>query len=459
MKQATPTAQPGPSDETPAETPAGPEDTPPGEGPGADPRVRYLRREQRHRVVGGVCGGLGRYCDIDPVIFRVVVGVLALTGGLGLVFYGFAWLLIPAEGEEESEGRRLMGGRVDGTALTAVLLALIGCGLFLTMLTSPGTIGFAVQLAIATVGVAVWSRRRTSSPPDTAPGAPGAAAAAHAVPDAPPETKAPPVPESPSWWRDPIGKEGPPVRPEYLWGPEEARETEPENGPYSGSRTRWAKDLSGPRPIGGVLFGLAALACLLGIKLSWDGNPLGTSLQIGLVAALGVFALGLVISSFLGRTGFGTVLLTIVTALLLAGAAALPKNIGTDWQRTTWRPTTLTALKPSYELGTGVAVLDLSKLPLPAGGTVTTGAEVGLGKVKVIVPANAEVKLRAKAGVGDIGLPQDPKDDIDISPGQERTATLPAPAGMTPGAKASGGTVELRIQVGIGQVEVARAAS
>ncbi|MGV9316328.1 PspC domain-containing protein [Streptomyces sp. NPDC003691] len=449
MKQSTPTPTP----------PAGPSDEPPAAPLAAQP-ARQLRRDQRHRVVGGVCGGLGRYCDVDPVIFRVVVGVLAVTGGLGLVFYGFAWLLIPAEGEEESEGRRLMGGRVDGTALTAVLLALLGCGLFLTMLTSPGTIGFAVQLAVATVGVAVWSRRRTSSPQDTVPGAPGAAGAAHAVPDAPPETKAPPAPDSPSWWRDPIAKETPPPppEPEYLWGPEDARGAAPRRTPRggSGAREKSAGD-RGPRPIGGSLFGFAAVACFLGIKLSWDGNPLGTSLQIGLVAALGVFGLGLVISSFLGRTGFGTVLLTVVTALLLAGAAAIPKDIGTDWRRTTWQPAALGDVRPSYELGTGVAVLDLSKLPLTAGATVTTGAEVGLGKAKVVVPANAVVKLRAAAGVGDIRLPGDPEDDIDVSPGQERRVTLPAPAGKTPDT-AAGGTVELHIEVGVGQVEVARAA-
>lgn len=51
--------------------------------------------------------GLGRYCNVDPVIFRIVLGVLSVTGGLGLIFYGFAWLLIPLEGEEENEARRL----------------------------------------------------------------------------------------------------------------------------------------------------------------------------------------------------------------------------------------------------------------------------------------------------------------------------------------------------------------
>lgn len=52
-----------------------------------------------------MCGGLGRYCDVDPVIFRIVLGVLSATGGIGLIFYGFAWLLLPADGDDENEAR------------------------------------------------------------------------------------------------------------------------------------------------------------------------------------------------------------------------------------------------------------------------------------------------------------------------------------------------------------------
>jgi phage shock protein PspC (stress-responsive transcriptional regulator) len=49
-------------------------------------------------MIGGVCGGLGRYWNIDPVLLRVVTGVLILaTGGLLLVAYGLAWLLVPNE--------------------------------------------------------------------------------------------------------------------------------------------------------------------------------------------------------------------------------------------------------------------------------------------------------------------------------------------------------------------------
>ncbi|MEU5162405.1 PspC domain-containing protein [Streptomyces sp. NPDC020875] len=446
-----------------AGTGAGAYDDQPGpvgdDGGGGVIRPRQLRRDGRQRVIGGVCGGLGRYCDLDPVIFRVVLGVLAVTGGLGLIFYGFAWLLVPAEGEEESEGRKLLGGRVDGAALTAVFLALIGCGIFLTLLNNRGTLAFAAQLAIAATGVAVWSRRRTA-PPEGAVRAPGAGPSAHAVPDAPPETKAPPAPDSPSWWRDPPARPGAdgPAAPGYLWGPEDADVSGV--GRDKKSAARRPRDREGPRSIGGTVFGLAALACYLGVQLSWTQQPLGISLQIGLAAALGVFGLGLVVSSFLGRTGFGTVFLTVVTALLLAGAASLPENIGTDWRRTTWRPATAAAVETRYELGTGVGVLDLSRVALAPGQTLTTSAAVSIGKAEVIVPAGVEVRLRAEAGVGDIRLPGDPKDDIDISPGQERNEILPAPrppGPPGPGATAKAGTVELFVQVSVGQVEVTRA--
>ena len=70
---------------------------------------------------------------------------------------------------------------------------------------------------------------------------------------------------------------------------------------------------------------------------------------------------------FLGRTGFGTILLAVVTAVLLAGAPMLPKDISTDWVRQDWRPAAVAAVQPRYELGTGDGTLDLSGGAGPAG--------------------------------------------------------------------------------------------
>ncbi|MGX9228364.1 PspC domain-containing protein [Streptomyces albus] len=82
-----------------AEPSWGAHNPPPGAAKG-----QPLRRSRTHKIAGGVCGGMGRYFDLDPVIFRVPLVVLSVVGGLGLVSYGFAWLLIPAEGRARTRG-------------------------------------------------------------------------------------------------------------------------------------------------------------------------------------------------------------------------------------------------------------------------------------------------------------------------------------------------------------------
>lgn len=179
---------------------------------------RRFRRDRRQKMLGGVCAGLGRQCDMDPVIFRIVLAVLSATGGIGLIFYGFVWLFVPYDDEEENEVRKLLTGRVDGHALAAVLFALVGCGVFLSMLSNGSVLTFAVVLSLLLAGAGYWSQQRGAPDPDPL--------AAQAVADAPPEAQAPPVPVSyPSWWRDPIVKDGSHVGGTgYLWGPPDARD-------------------------------------------------------------------------------------------------------------------------------------------------------------------------------------------------------------------------------------------
>ncbi|WP_151477086.1 PspC domain-containing protein [Streptomyces albicerus] len=416
---------------------------------------RRFRRDRRHKMLGGVCAGLGRQCDMDPVIFRIVLAVLSATGGIGLIFYGFAWLFVAYDDEEENEVRKLLTGRVDGQALAGVLFALVGCGVFLSMLSNSGVLTFAATLALLLAGAGYWSRQRGGHDPDPL--------AAQAVADAPPEAQAPPVPTAfPSWWREPIVKDGTYVGGTgYLWGPKDARDrdiaaaiTIAQGGGHGRDiRAREPKP-RGPRWIGGWVFLLALVACTLGIGLTWDDHALGTSLQTGLACALAVLGVGIAVSAFLGRTGAGSVFLAIITAGLLACSAALPKDISTHWVRTDWTPATVAAVQEQYDLGTGVGTLDLSRIDLGKGQTVTTNAEVGMGQLKVVVPKDATVRLVIEVGVGDIQLPGDDKQDVDVAPGKHKQLTL-AP---TDKAK-DGGTLDLTLEVGIGQAEVTRAAS
>ncbi|WP_156723031.1 PspC domain-containing protein [Streptomyces apocyni] len=429
-----------------------------------------LRRDRRHKVLGGVCAGLGRRCDMDPVIFRIGLAVLAITGGVGLVFYGFAWLLIPYEDTEENEARRLLSGRVDGPAVTALLFALVGCGLFLSMLNNGGVLTFAAVLALLLAGAGYWSEQRSTNAPDPV--------TAQTVADAPPEAQAPPVSAAPSWWRGPIVKDGTyDGYTGYFWGPPELAGTEIRYEPrppwappghYSPAPRRPAAPAKppGPRWIGGWTFLLALVAGGIGTSLAWGNNwreaSLGTSLQTGLACALVVFGLGIAVSALFGRTGVGSMILGVITAGLLAGASALPANISTEWMRTDWTPAAIADVRPNYELGTGIGTLDLSGIELAEDQTLQTGADVGAGRVKVIVPHNVTVQLNAEVGIGDIQLPSETREDVDIQADQKREVTLRPPepqGGGNDGGKSTekGGTLALDIELGIGQVEVTRA--
>ncbi|MEV8537493.1 PspC domain-containing protein [Streptomyces sp. NPDC051572] len=463
---------PGPGSGPRPRAGSGPQDAVPGAGaassPGAVPgggtaaaAPHRFRRDRRSKVLAGVCAGLGRQCDMDPVIFRITLAVLSATGGIGLIFYGFAWLFVPYDDEEENEVRKLFTGRVDGQALAAVLFALVGCGVFLSMLNNASVLTFAVVLSLLLAGAGYWSQQRGAPDPDPL--------AAQAVADAPPEAQAPPVATAyPSWWRDPIVKDGTHVGGTgYLWGPGDSRDRDIADVidvRLAPSYPHWPADQRAPRPvpprtrgprwIGGWVFLLALLAGGLGTAAKWDDQALGTSLQAGLACALVVFGLGIAISAFLGRTGAGSVFLAIVTAGLLAASAALPKDLTTHWERLTWQPAAVADVQKKYDLGNGVGTLDLTRLRLTKGQTVATDAEVGVGQLKVIVPSNVTVKLTVDVRVGDIQLPGDDKKDVDVEPGKHKQVTLTPATGVK-----STGTLDLDLQVGVGQAEVSRAAS
>ncbi|MET9496343.1 PspC domain-containing protein [Streptomyces sp. NPDC006552] len=435
-----------------------PHDAEPAAAPAAAPQPpdppRRFRRDRRHKSLGGVCAGLGRHCDMDPVIFRIGLAVLAVTGGLGLIFYGFAWLFVPYDDEDENDFRKLLTGRVDGPGLAAIITALVGCGVFLSMLNNGGALTFAAVLALLLAGTGYWSRARGTADPDPV--------TAQAAADAPPEAQAPPVSPAPSWWRDPIVKDGTYVGGTgYFWGPAGSEDAGParaaRSGADAGRRVGRAARARGPRGIGGRTFLGALVAGTAATGASWDSRTFGDSVQTGLACALGVFGLGIAVSAFRGRTGVGSIVLAVITAGLLTASAALPASIGTDWVRTRWAPADAAALRPHYELGSGVGTLDLSRVDVAKGATLATHLEVGAGRAKIVLPRGETVRLRVEVGVGDVRVTGDESKDVDVRPDVERDVTLKPVAGGA-GGSSSGGVLELHVEVGLGQAEVSRAA-
>jgi phage shock protein PspC (stress-responsive transcriptional regulator) len=73
-----------------------------------DDRDDRLHRSDHHRMLAGVAGGLGEYFDVDPTLVRVGFVVLGLMGGLAVPLYLAGWLLLPAEGAEQSVAEELL---------------------------------------------------------------------------------------------------------------------------------------------------------------------------------------------------------------------------------------------------------------------------------------------------------------------------------------------------------------
>jgi phage shock protein C len=126
-EQRPPEQQPPPGQSPwPEEPPrqAGPELTEPGRATTGAPDA--LRRSRRDRVIGGVCGGLGRYAGVDPVLFRLAFVLLLLLGGSGFLLYIIAWIIIPEAREGEERDFVPRGDR--GTATTIIGGVLVALG-------------------------------------------------------------------------------------------------------------------------------------------------------------------------------------------------------------------------------------------------------------------------------------------------------------------------------------------
>ncbi|MGH2557221.1 MAG: PspC domain-containing protein [Actinomycetota bacterium] len=70
---------------------------------------RRLTRSEKDRRLAGVCGGLGEYFGIDPVLIRVGFVVAGLMGW-GVLLYVVLWIVLP-KGQPTPGAGPAAGGR------------------------------------------------------------------------------------------------------------------------------------------------------------------------------------------------------------------------------------------------------------------------------------------------------------------------------------------------------------
>ena len=64
--------------------------------------TKHLYRAARRRVVAGVCAGLADYFGVDPTLVRLAFALVTVFGGVGVLIYLCAWVVIPEEGGDGS---------------------------------------------------------------------------------------------------------------------------------------------------------------------------------------------------------------------------------------------------------------------------------------------------------------------------------------------------------------------
>ncbi|HTJ70824.1 MAG TPA: PspC domain-containing protein [Actinospica sp.] len=398
-----------------------------------------LRRDRRSKVIAGVCGGLGRHLDIDPVVFRILFAVLSFVGGIGLLAYAAAWLFVPQEGADRSEAHRMLTG---SNPLLAVVVA-IGLGLGTLAAISALTQGVTNMwplwmIAAAVAGVLIW---RGDIKLGRGPGG--------RTPEQPP-----------TWWQQPVpGSQGAATgggepSPESGSAGYVGESGEPQDAPPPsfGVAAPVTAVIERPRRrgYGGlVLASLLAATGVLGvldaaglINLGWLS---GGALVLVLLGA------GMVIGGVFGKTtALVPVGLVVAVPLITLAAVGVPLH-GTVGDEN-WTPASAAAVQPSYQLAVGDGTLDLSSVQPGAGKTVTTSAQVGIGDLQVVLPTDVNVVIHSHMDVGQVtddGVPQVNRYGTSRDNGfsVDKNFTIPAQG------KAQG-TLVLDLKVGIGDVNI-----
>ena len=76
--------------------------------------TKVLVRNQKGRMLAGVCAGFADYFSLDVTLVRVIWAVVSvITGGAGVLAYLAAWVIIPAEGEKTSIAQNIVGKKQD----------------------------------------------------------------------------------------------------------------------------------------------------------------------------------------------------------------------------------------------------------------------------------------------------------------------------------------------------------
>ena len=413
-------------------------------------------RQGSGRFFVGVCGALGRATNTDPILWRVVIAVLALFGGVGIVLYLLGWMLLPADGDTASPVEAVLGrGRSSTPTVLAIIISaacLLSFGAVFSAPFRPGLLGGAL-LALAVVLLVRDQRNKARSTPAGYVPAPyptgpfPMSTEAQTAGDAPypagtavyPPT--PPYPPGPSYPPVPPGAPFAPRGPFVPVGPPPV----PPGGPYA----RPPMPPKPPKPpksrLGRVI--LSLLLIVLGAMFGLTQLNRSIPFDAFLAAGVAVIGVGLVIGAWYGRAR-GLIALGIIGCIALGSFTAADGLHGRTFRTGThtFAPASVSQLQSSYTQDVGDMVLDLSNVDF-VGQDVQLDARVNLGNLKIVVPDNVDVVVVADVNVGNADVLGENWNGLGLD---RRTVTDNGPDG------AGGGKLHIDAAVSAGNLEVRR---
>lgn len=388
---------------------------------------------RRHRggPVAGICGALGERLGIDPVLLRVALGLLSLSGGLGFLLYGAAWLITPLQDEDERPLQRLVprarsldlrGLLILVGSLTALLFIII------SSLTGFSNLGFLGVLAVGWY----WYRKQRSDkpsasqpssvPPPALPSTQAFLTAAYVwrlrmdevaraadiaetqvlrQPDRPGPPKAPAAPSAP------LPQQPPAPRPQARPEPTVLLPVEPTQPLAVPAAAPLARKARAPRWLSlGTPF--AMVAALTAVSMADSAGTVDGSAYLG--AALGVAALALVASAFVRRPRY---LLPVTLLLTLITIASLAPTTPTKPDQTLTYATLAELPAEPVHMGVGSMVVDLSALDVTRDASLEI--DHGVGDMTVILPKDEAVRVVWRVKVGSYHGPDRQVDGLDTS--------------------------------------------
>ncbi len=113
-----------------------------------------LYRSTSDSMLGGVCGGLGKYFDADPNLIRLIFVIFAVVSGFGVLVYLALWLIVPEDSEEEEDAKRPLSDRVrDGADEIVDRAKRFGNEVRSTAKSSPPAATIIIGLVLISLGV------------------------------------------------------------------------------------------------------------------------------------------------------------------------------------------------------------------------------------------------------------------------------------------------------------------